>query len=248
MGGAGVGGRASAAPERRSGVGGAGVGGAGVGGAVVGVGGSGVGGMAVVGRRRLRRRRCRSTGGTGVGGSGVGGSGVGGSGTGGRHRRGSCASRFPLHASERLLVDACGVPFSVAGDSPQCLAATLSPANMNAYFAARAAQGFNSFWVDLLCTNDIGGRADSTTYDGIAPFTGTVSGGFYDLTKPNPAYFARIDAMLSAAAAQGVLVFADPIDFARLLANRPGELRRRRARHMASSWAPAIAGRATSSG
>jgi hypothetical protein len=200
-GGAGIGG---------SGIGGAGVGGAGIGGAGVGgagVGGAGTGGAGVGGA---------GVGGAGVGGSGIGGSGVGGSGTGGSGAGGSgnCASRFPLHVSDRLLVDACGVPFSVAGDSPQCLAATLSPANMGAYFAARAAQGFNSFWVDLLCTNDIGGRADSTTYDGIAPFTGTVGGGFYDLSKPNPAYWARIDAMLSAAAAQGVLVFADPLDFA----------------------------------
>ncbi len=157
-----------------AGTGGAGVGGAGVGGA--GVGGAGVngwfrrgrlgrgwlrrggsamagcsgGGRHVGGARRGRFVNGRLVGGAGVGGAGVGGSGVGGSGAGGS---GNCASRFPLHVSDRLLVDACGIPFSVAGDSPQCLAATLSPANMGAYFAARAAQGFNTFWVDLLCTN-----------------------------------------------------------------------------------------------
>lgn len=187
-----------------SGVGGAGVGGSGVGGASMG--GSGVGGAGVGGS---------SVGGASMGGSGVGGSAAGGSGLGGSVPGGSsgCASRFPLHASERLLVDACGVPFSVAGDSPQCLSANLSPANMNAYFASRAAQGFNAAWVNLLCTTYTGGRADATTYDGIAPFTGTISGGFYDLTKPNPAYFARIDAMLAAAAAQGTVVFLDPIEF-----------------------------------
>jgi hypothetical protein len=182
-----------------SGIGGSGIGGSGVGGS--GIGGSGAGGSGAGGS---------GIGGSGVGGSGVGGSGVGGSGAGGS---GSCASRFPLHTSERLLVDACGVPFSAAGDSPQCLSANLSPANMNAYFSIRAAQGFNASWVNLLCDMYTGGRADATTYDGIPPFTGTVAGGFYDLTKPNPAYFARIDAMVSAAAAQGTVIFLDPIEF-----------------------------------
>jgi len=182
-----------------SGTGGTGTGGTGTGG--TGTGGSGTGGSGSGGT---------GTGVTGTGGSGTGGSGTGGSGTGGSS---GCASRFPLHASERLLVDACGVPFSAAGDSPQCLSANLSPANMNTYFSLRAAQGFNASWVNLLCDGYTGGRADATTYDGIPPFTGTVAGGFYDLTKPNPAYFARIDAMVAAAAAAGTVIFLDPIEF-----------------------------------
>ncbi len=200
VGGAGVGGAAA---------GGSGAGGSGVGGAAAsgsGVGGSSIGGSSAGGSSA----GGAAAGGSGVGGSSVGGSGAGGSGVGGNT---GCTSRFPLHASERLLVDACGVPFSVAGDSPQCLSANLSPANMNAYFAIRAAEGFNAAWVNLLCTTYTGGRTDATTYDGIPPFTGTIGGGFYDLTKPNPAYFARIDALVSAAAAQGTVIFLDPIEF-----------------------------------
>ncbi len=197
MGGSGMGGASmGGSGAGGSGIGGAGTGGSGMGGS--GIGGSGVGGSGIGGA---------AAGGSGAGGSGAGGSGAGGSGS------GSCASRFPLHVSDRLLVDACGVPFSVAGDSPQCLSANLSSANINAYFAIRAAQGFNASWVNLLCTTYTGGRADATTYDGIAPFTGTISGGFYDLTRPNPAYFARIDAMVAAAAAQGTVIFLDPIEF-----------------------------------
>ena len=122
---------------------------------------------------------------------------------------------LPLVVSpdKRYLMGSNGAPFMVAGDSPQCLSANLSTANMDAYFAARAAQGFNASWVNLLCTTYTGGRTDATTYDGIAPFTGTISGGLYDLTKPNPTYFARVDALFAAAAAHGTVVFADPIEF-----------------------------------
>ena len=122
---------------------------------------------------------------------------------------------LPLVVSpdKRYLMGSNGVPFMVAGDSPQCLSANLSTANMDAYFAARAAQGFNASWVNLLCNPYTGGRTDATTYDGIAPFTATISGGLYDLTKPNPAYFARVDALFAAAAAHGTVVFADPIEF-----------------------------------
>ncbi len=214
-GGAGV----DAAADRGNGLGGAAAGGSGAGGSSMGgsgaggssMGGSGAGGSSMGGSGA----GGSSMGGSGAGGSSMGGSGAGGSSMGGSGAGGStgCTSRFPLHASERLLVDACGVPFSAAGDSPQCLSANLSPANMNAYFAIRAAQGFNASWINLLCSTYTGGRTDATTYDGIRPFTGTVAGGFYDLTTPNPAYFARIDAMVSAAAAQGTVIFLDPIEF-----------------------------------
>lgn len=55
-----------------------------------------------------------------------------------------------------------------------------------------------------------------STPDGILPFSGYVAGGrdrtHYDLTKPNPAYFTRVDEMLTAAANHGLVVFLDPID------------------------------------
>ncbi|HEY7374576.1 MAG TPA: DUF4038 domain-containing protein [Polyangia bacterium] len=124
---------------------------------------------------------------------------------------GGCAT-FPLGGNDRTLTTSCGTPFLVAGDSPQCFTANLSTANMNAYAAARAAQGFNAIWVNLLCDTYTGGRADASTYDGIRPFTGTLGNGAYDLSKPNPAYFARVDAAVAAAAAHGIAVFLDPIE------------------------------------
>jgi hypothetical protein len=123
---------------------------------------------------------------------------------------GACTATYPLRAdpSNRYLVTPCGVPFLVAGDSPQCLSANLSPANMDAYFAARAAQGFNAAWVNLLCNTYTGGRADASTYDGITPFAGHSD----DVTHPNAAYFTRMDTMVAKAAAHGIVLFLDPME------------------------------------
>ena len=58
--------------------------------------------------------------------------------------------------------------------------------------ANRASHSFNSLWVNLICTSYTGGRGDGSTYDGILPFTGTLSGGsgldYYDLSKPNETF------------------------------------------------------------
>jgi hypothetical protein len=154
---------------------------------------------------------------TGQGGTGQGGR-AGATGSGGAPAAGGSMAgpvTLPLVVSpdKRYLMGTNGAPFMVAGDSPQCLSANLSTANYDAYFAARAAQGFNASWVNLICTTYTGGRTDATTYDGIAPFTSKLSGGLYDLATPNPAYFARVDALFAAAAAHGTVVFADPIEF-----------------------------------
>ena len=71
----------------------------------------------------------------------------------------------------------------------------LSETQAEHFFANREAAGFNSVWVNLLCNQYTGGRANGTTYDGIAPFT---SAG--NLATPNPAYFRRVDAMIRLAA------------------------------------------------
>jgi hypothetical protein len=83
---------------------------------------------------------------------------------------------------------------------------------MDAYFAARAAQGFNAAWVNVVCTTTTGGRDDASTYDGIRPFSGHVSSGDYDLSTPVGAYFQRVDALVAAAAAHGFLLFLDPLE------------------------------------
>jgi hypothetical protein len=116
---------------------------------------------------------------------------------------------FPLKVGPngRYLVDRNGRPFLIVGDSPQALIADLSQKQANGFFANRQVAGFNSVWINLLCDVYTGGRANGTTYDGIAPFTRPG-----DLSTPNPAYFARAAAMIRLAAKHGLAVFLDPIE------------------------------------
>lgn len=119
------------------------------------------------------------------------------------------APAFPLSVGPtgRYLVDRAGNPFLIVGDSPQALVVNLSERQADRFFADREAAGFNSMWINLLCDQYTGGRADGATYDGIAPFTRTG-----DLATPNPAYFARADAMIRLAAKHNLAVFLDPIE------------------------------------
>ena len=121
----------------------------------------------------------------------------------------SAAAVFPLKLSNnrRYLVDQRNRPFLVMGDAPQALIGNLSVADARAYIANRRAAGFDALWVNLLCVKYTGCRSDGTTYDGVAPFT--VPG---DLSRPNPKYFARADAMLTLAERAGIVVFLDPIE------------------------------------
>ena len=116
---------------------------------------------------------------------------------------------YPLKVGPtgRYLVDRDGRPFLIIGDSPQSLIVNLSLRQADHFFADREAAGFNSMWINLLCDTYTGGRADGTTYDGIAPFIKTGN-----LSTPNPAYFARADAMIRLAAKHNIAVFLDPIE------------------------------------
>ncbi len=116
---------------------------------------------------------------------------------------------YPLKVSRsrRYLVDQRNAPFMIVGDSPQAMIGNLSLPDAAAFIANRRAAGFNSLLVDLLCASYTGCRGDGTTFDGIKPFT---TPG--DLSTPNPAYFARADAMIRLAAKAGIVVFLDPIE------------------------------------
>lgn len=128
------------------------------------------------------------------------------------------AQAYPVKksANGRYLVDQNNTPFLIAGDAPQSLTVNLSTTDAGTYFADRAAHAFNSVWINLICTTYTAGRADGSTFDGILPFTGFLSGGstldFYDLSKPNEAFFSRCDQMITAAANNGLLVFLDPAE------------------------------------
>ncbi len=93
---------------------------------------------------------------------------------------------------------------------------------------------------------------DGSTYDGIRPFTGYVSGGtdtaHYDLTKPNEAYFARVDQMLTLAANHGIVVFLDPIETGQWVPTLRNNGPDCGSRLWSSIWATATSVSTTSSG
>lgn len=127
---------------------------------------------------------------------------------------------FPLKVSEnqRYLVDQRGTPFLIVADSPQGLIGSLSEADAEYYFADRQRQGFNALgWMDVVCAGrDFPTNPYATTPDGLRPFTGFVGGGndynHYDLSKPNEAYFLRLDHILHLALNHHLAVFLNPIE------------------------------------
>jgi len=127
---------------------------------------------------------------------------------------------YPLKvsANRRYLMDQNNSPFLIVGDTPQGLMSRLSEAQADYYFANRQAHGFNTVgWIDVACAgHDYPANLTGATVDGIRPFTGFISGGtdytHYDLTKPNEAYFTRLDHIITLAAKHGILAFIDPIE------------------------------------
>ena len=132
------------------------------------------------------------------------------------------APAFPVKVSAngRYLVDQNNTPFLIVGDTPQGMISRLNEKEIDDFFADRQAHGFNTMgWVDVLC----GGRdfitnIYATTPDGIRPFTGFLPGGtdhtYYDLSKPNEAYFQRLDHIVTLGAKHNMLIFIDPIETA----------------------------------
>jgi chitodextrinase len=119
---------------------------------------------------------------------------------------------YPLKVNGRYLVDQNNTPFMIVGDSPQSLIGNLSESEAATYFANRQKDGFNAVWINLLCSSYTYCNGNGTTYDGIAPFTAGGDPTTYDLSTPNPAFFARADDMLNLAARYGLVVFLDPIE------------------------------------
>jgi hypothetical protein len=112
-----------------------------------------------------------------------------------------------VSSNGRYLVDRDGKPFLMVGDAPQALMVNASLRDADFFLADRAARGFNTIWIMLLCNTYSGGRADASTLDGLVPFT---TPG--DLSTPNEPYFARCDEILRAAADHGLTVILDPIE------------------------------------
>lgn len=133
---------------------------------------------------------------------------------------GAASRAYPLKVStnHRYLVDQNDIPFLIVGDDPQTIVTQLSTADAARFMEDRAAHGYNALWIDVLNAGPYhpATRDDGATYDGIAPFTGHLTGGndtaHYDLSTPNEAYFARVDQILDLAARYGFLVFLDPVE------------------------------------
>jgi Protein of unknown function (DUF4038)/Putative collagen-binding domain of a collagenase len=127
---------------------------------------------------------------------------------------------YPLKvsANRRYLIDQNNIPFLVVGDVPQAMVGMISTADAASFFDDRQSRGFNAMWIDVLVAGPYyqESREDGATYDGILPFTGHLPGGndtaHYDLSKPNEAYFARVDQVITLAANHGIVVFLDPIE------------------------------------
>lgn len=127
------------------------------------------------------------------------------------------ASTFPVYplkasANGRYLTDSNGVPYLLMGDSPQSMIANLTPSAMSYYMSNRQQMGFNSILVDALCTTYTGGNGNGTAYDGTPPFTSGTNPSNYDLSTPNPAYFAELDALINLASSDHLAVVLDPIE------------------------------------
>src|SRR5215813_4832928 len=139
---------------------------------------------------------------------------------------------FPLKKSSdgKYLTDSSSppTPFFVTGFTPHTIVTDIDPgtnhSNYDLIFSTRASLGFNAAWVEALVNDYIYNYSTGCTFDGICPFTGTISTsdctGYnkgtmahcYDFRTVNPAYFARLDQVIDSAAANGIAVFLTPVD------------------------------------
>ncbi|HEX4591355.1 MAG TPA: DUF4038 domain-containing protein [Gemmataceae bacterium] len=122
---------------------------------------------------------------------------------------------FPLKVGPtgRYLVDEMGIPFLIAGESPQAMMVNVSEPDAELFFKNRRSHGFNTAWINLICAKYTGGRADGSTLDGLKPFAGD-----FDLAQPEERYFARCDRIVQLAANSHTLVMLDPAETGSFLA------------------------------
>jgi hypothetical protein len=110
-------------------------------------------------------------------------------------------------ANGHHFVDAAGAPILVKGDTLWAAWVNLPTTDWETLCASRAGHGFNFIMVDLISCANQGGRDDTSTYDGVVPFTGG------NLNTPNETYWSRIDTMLSIAESHGVTMGLYPMDY-----------------------------------
>ena len=110
-----------------------------------------------------------------------------------------------ISSDGRYLVNSItGQPVFLTGDAPQLLSLELcSMSEVNEYLADRQSRGFNAIWVILADQTDQNTAPNDC--NGNAPFTG---GTWW--VNPNPTYWEHQDAVIQAAGALGMTVFAMP--------------------------------------
>lgn len=125
------------------------------------------------------------------------------------------AATYPLKvsgANKRLLVDQDNAPFLLVGDAPHALIVNLNVADATRFFEDRRTNGFNSMWIEIICEDSEAGRTNGALLDGTTPFTNTIGGGLWDMSTPNEAYFAHVDAIIRIAATNGIQILLNPAD------------------------------------
>lgn len=122
------------------------------------------------------------------------------------------SSPYPLRqsANKRYLVNQSGLPVLLFGSAPHCLFTKLNTTDLATFFAARAAVGINIVWAEFMATLYVGGNSNGATYDGIVPFpNANLDNSTGDLSTINPAYLARVDAIVNQAATYGICILFD---------------------------------------
>ena len=119
------------------------------------------------------------------------------------------APAWPLkiNSGGRYLETQNGTPFLIAADTAWCMVNGLTDAQIDTYLAARKAQGFNAIQFMLMAKHSgcaVGGS--SVDRYGNSPFTN--GDGNWSVT--NPAYWARVDAILNKVKAQDMLAIVTP--------------------------------------
>jgi chitodextrinase len=112
--------------------------------------------------------------------------------------------RLLLSTNGKYLVNSnTGQPVFLTGDVPQLISLQLSSmSDVNEYLADRQARGFNALWVILADQLDQNGAPNDA--NGNPPFNGAW------WVSPNATYWAHQDAVIQAAIAAGMTVFAMP--------------------------------------
>ena len=127
---------------------------------------------------------------------------------------------YPLRpsANHRYVIDSKNAPFLIIGDAPHSILANLNNSDATTYLTDRGSRGFNALWIELLCDSYTFGYGDEgqanygRDVNGNNPFTGTLTGGYYDLTTPNEAYWSHVDYIVQQAGVNGLQCLFTPLD------------------------------------